>query len=192
MNIQSAVYLKSLVPGASLPERNLPVFAFIGRSNAGKSSFINTITNQKNLARSGSTPGVTQKVNLFMVNKKCYFADLPGYGYAKLSRHERKALEEIIFWYLSHTEIKFQQIFLLIDSRVGPTDSDVEMIDFLNHHHLPLIIIATKIDKLKSSERSAQLKKITTSIPGHQIIPFSSHNGEGKKEVLELMTLANA
>ncbi len=184
MSINSAIYLTSIVPGVSLPEQNYPVFAFIGRSNAGKSSFINAITNQKGLARSGSTPGVTQKVNLFLVNKKYFFADLPGYGYAKVGRNERKELQKIIFWYLSHKEINFQQIFLLLDSRVGPTESDLDVINFLNSEGLPLTIIASKIDKLKQSERASQLKKISLAIPHHPIIPFSATTLEGKKAVL--------
>ena len=189
MQIQTATYLKSVVPGAPLPEAKLPVFAFIGRSNAGKSSFINTITGQKDLCRSGSTPGVTTKVNLFLINKKVHFADLPGYGYAKASRGERKVLQKIIFWYLSHPEVPFKQIYLLVDSRIGPTDSDLEIIDFLNENQLPLTIIASKIDKLKSSEKSSQLKKIAAAIPNLPIIPFSSHTGEGKKQVLDTISV---
>lgn len=188
MQIHTATYLKSLVPEAPLPEVSFPVFAFIGRSNAGKSSFINTITGQKDLCRSGSTPGVTTKVNLFLINKKILFADLPGYGYAKASRGERKILQKIIFWYLSHPEVPFKQIYLLVDSRIGPTESDLEIIEFLNHNQIPTIIIASKIDKLKNSEKASQLKKIAIAIPNLPIIPFSALSGEGKKAVLETLT----
>jgi GTP-binding protein len=187
MSIQSTQYLTSVVPGADLPRENHPVFAFIGRSNSGKSSFLNCITNQKGLARSGATPGVTRKVNLYLVNKKYFFADLPGYGYAKMSRQDRNTLEKLIFWYLGNTELKFKNIFLLLDSRVGPTDDDLDIIDFLNSQNLPLTIIASKIDKLKSSEKQTQLKSIAANIPNHQIIPFSSVTAEGKKEVINIM-----
>jgi GTP-binding protein len=187
MSINSAKYLKAVVPGADLPSEKYPIFAFIGRSNAGKSSFLNSITSQKGLAHSGATPGVTRKVNLYLVNKKYFFADLPGYGYAKMSRQDRNTLEKLIFWYLGHPENDFKQIFLLLDSRVGPTDDDLDIIDFLTEKGLPLIIVASKIDKLKSSAKVQQLKKISAAIPGHQIVPFSAVSGEGKKAIIQLL-----
>lgn len=189
MSIFSAEYFKSFVPGATLPSENYPIYAFIGRSNAGKSSFINTITGQKSLARSGATPGVTKKVNLFLINKKYFFADLPGYGYSKMSRQDRNTLEKLIFWFLSHPEMNFQQIFLLIDCRVGPTADDLDIIEFLNQNHLPLTIIASKVDKLKPSQKHQQLKKLSLAVPKHQIIPFSAVTGEGKKEIIDVMNL---
>ena len=188
MSINTATYLRSIMIPDDLPEDQLPQFAFFGRSNVGKSSFINTITNQHKLARSGSTPGVTKKVNLFLINRKFYFADLPGYGYAKMSIKDRKVLEDLIFWYLAERHNKFQAICLLVDARIGPTSNDLDVIEFLYEQKLNTVVIASKIDKLKQSERAKHLKAIHGQIPAHiSVIPFSSTTGEGKKEVLKFL-----
>ena len=190
MFIKSAEYYRSIAQSNDLPEDLLPQFAFIGRSNVGKSSFINTITGQKNLCRSGSTPGVTKKVNLFLINRQCFFADLPGYGYAKLSFQERQKLEDLIFWYLGEKNHHFQKIFLLIDSKIGLTEQDEDVINFLHQLKLPTIIIASKIDKLKNQQRTIQLRNLQNTLPeGFKIIPFSSQTTEGKKAVLAEINL---
>lgn len=189
MNFKKISYYRSIVQASDLPQDQLPQYAFIGRSNVGKSSFINTITGQKDLARTGSTPGLTKKVNLFLINNKIFFADLPGYGYAKMMKGERKKLEDLIFWYLSQTENQFKRIFLLVDAEVGPTANDLDVIEFLDQENLPTTIIASKIDRIKPSQRHKALSQIISQIPQHfQIIPFSSKSGEGKKEVLAIIT----
>lgn len=183
-----AEYLRSISSPADLPEDDFPQFAFIGRSNVGKSSFINAITGIANLCRSGSTPGVTKKVNLFWINKKYYFADLPGYGYAKLSYKERQELEKLIFWYLSEPQNHFRQIFLLIDAQVGPTSNDQDVIKFLLEAGLPATIVLSKTDKLKNSQKNQQIKKIQQAIPPHfAIIPFSVKTGAGKREIHQIL-----
>ncbi len=190
MQINSAEYFRSILLPSDLPEYPLPQFAFIGRSNVGKSSFINTITSQKDLARSGATPGVTKKVNLFLINRKIYFADLPGYGYAKLSLQERKKLEELIFWYLGEATNDFKKIFLLVDSRHGLTPNDADVVNFLHGHGLPTVIIASKVDKLKNKDRAIKLRNLQNSLPeGFTIIPFSAETNEGKQAVLEAIKL---
>lgn len=190
MSINTAVYFRSIVGPNDLPEEQYPQYAFIGRSNVGKSSFINTITNQSKLARSGSTPGVTKKVNLFLVNRKNFFADLPGYGYAKVSLKARKELEELIFWYLGEEHNNFKTIFLLVDSRLGLTANDADVVEFLYNKGLPTVIIASKVDKLKNKDRTMALRNLKTSLPeGFTVIPFSAQTGEGKKEVLAHMGL---
>lgn len=187
MKINTATYARSIVQESDLPEDQLPQYAFIGRSNVGKSSFLNAVTGLKNLGRTGSRPGLTQKVNLFLINKKTYFADLPGYGYAKASKTQQKVLTSLIFWYLQNPENQFKQIFLLVDSKVGPTPLDLEVIDFLDQSQLPFQIIASKIDQLKNSERSRALKNIQIAVGEHNIIPFSSHTKEGLRTVLDLI-----
>jgi GTP-binding protein len=184
MNIKTASYLKSVVPGASLPYEKYPVFVFLGRSNVGKSSFINALTGQKNLCRSGSTPGVTRKVNLYLINKKILFADLPGYGYSKLGLDERKKLLELIFWFLDNPENDLRQFYLLIDSKIGPTVQDLEIIDYLEQKDIPLILILSKVDRLTHSQKLARKNEYSRQFPAHKIIPFSARNGEGVKEVL--------
>jgi len=183
-----AEYLRSITGPADLPEDEFPQFAFIGRSNVGKSSFINAITGISNLCRSGSTPGVTKKVNLFLINKKFYFADLPGYGYAKLSYKERKELEKLIFWYLSEPLNHFQRIFFLIDAQVGPTSNDQDVLKYLLEAGLPTTLILSKTDKLKNSEKTRQINQIKQQIPPHfPIVPFSVKTGEGKKDVHKIL-----
>ncbi len=184
MKITQAEYWKALVPGTTLPEDHPPIIAFIGRSNVGKSSFINAITGKKALCRSGSTPGVTRKINLFLINQSLIFADLPGYGYAKMSRGERKKLEELIFWFLTLPKLRLQQVFLLVDSRLGPTDNDLEMAGFLSSRNIPTTVITSKIDKLTSSQKKALLAGISQQLPHHRIIPFSIHDRESMKTVL--------
>ncbi len=184
MNINSATHLTSLVVNSNLPENNLPIYAFIGRSNVGKSTLINSLTNQKELARTSSKPGKTQTINLFLINKKIYFADLPGYGYAKLSKAERKNLQNIIIWFFNHPDLIFKQIFILIDSKIGPTKDDIEFIGFIHSYNLPFSIILTKIDKLKRSQLNQQILNLKNQFLGHNILPYSSFTQEGKKELL--------
>jgi len=189
MAIKSASYLKSVVPGASLPYENYAIYAFIGRSNVGKSSFINTVTGQKSLCRTGATPGVTRKINLYLINKKYLFADLPGYGFSKLSLAERRQLLELIFWFLEHPENNFRQIYLLIDSKVGPTDQDIEIIEYLLNRELPFSLILSKIDRLTHSQKLEQIRTLSLKFPGHKILPFSAHNKEGLPEILKSLHL---
>jgi GTP-binding protein len=183
MNIKSAQFYKAITQTSPLPEEIAPLFVFMGRSNVGKSSFINAITEKKDLCRSGSKPGVTQKVNLFLINQNIYFADLPGYGYAKLSKGERKQLEALIFWFLENQKFEFTQLFLLIDSRLGPTEQDKEMIKYLLDRKFPLTLILSKTDKLNKNQKLSQLNKVKTLYPGITIIPFSTKEKEGTKEV---------
>lgn len=184
MNINSAIHLTSLVVNSNLPENNFPIYAFIGRSNVGKSSLINSLTNQKELARTSSKPGKTQTINLFLINKKTYFADLPGYGYAKLSKAERKNLQNIIFWFFNNPNLSIKQIFILIDGKIGPTKDDNEFIEFIHSKNLPFSIILTKIDKLKRNQLNQQISNLKNQFWGHNILPYSSFTHEGKKELL--------
>jgi GTP-binding protein len=188
MNFKKISYYRSISTSADLPDDQLPQFAFIGRSNVGKSSFINSITGQKDLARTGSTPGLTKKVNLFLTDNKFYLADLPGYGYAKMMKGERKKLEELIFWFLTSSRDSFRQVFLLVDAEVGPTANDLDVIEFLDQENFPTTIVASKIDRIKPAQRHKAISNIVRQIPQHfEIIPFSSKNGQGKQEILEII-----
>ncbi len=189
MQIQSASYLKSVVPGAELPYEKYPIYAFIGRSNVGKSTFINAVTGQKGLCRTGSTPGVTRKVNLYLINKKILFADLPGYGFSKLGLRERRELIELIFWFLSHPENNFRQIYLLLDAKIGPTTQDLEIMDYLQESRLPFFIILSKVDKLTYSRKLQQIHSLSNRFPSHKIIPFSATTREGLPEMLKNLDL---
>ncbi len=185
MPINSALFKRGITKESDLPEEPKPIIAIIGRSNVGKSSFINTITSQKKLARTGSRPGVTQQINFFLINKRYYLADLPGYGYAKLSKQARKQLEELIFWFLHTQKAHIDTVIQLIDSKVGPTKDDQEVIEFLHANNLPVIFVASKTDKIKSSQKSILQKNLHNLLPEAPIIPFSIVTNEGKKQVLQ-------
>jgi len=184
MNFNSCTFYKSLSQSSNLAELDKPVFAFIGRSNSGKSSLLNTISAQRNLARVGKTPGVTKTVNLFLTNKKFYLADLPGYGFAKMSKHDRKELQELIFWFLENPDNQLKQLFVLIDCKAGPTPLDIEFLDYVGEKQIPTTIIASKVDKLKNSERVRHLRIINQFAKNLQVIPFSIHTEEGKQDII--------
>lgn len=171
-----------------LPVHGLPEFAFIGRSNVGKSSLINTLTNHKNLAHTSSTPGKTQLMNLFQVEQKMVIVDLPGYGYAKLGKKQRQKLGSIIKNYLADAAALFL-VFLLLDIRVEPQKNDMDMLTWLGEKGIPVHLIYTKTDKLKPREVSASLEKYKAAIEENwSEMPMyfltSSFSGEGRGEVL--------
>lgn len=184
MSIRTATFLKSIVgPDKLLADKALPQVAFIGRSNAGKSSIINSLTNQAGLAKTSSFPGRTQQINLFLINKSFYLVDLPGYGYAKLSHQAREQLEALIDWYFFQSGYEQKKIVLVIDASLGPTESDLEMLYALMQHDKNIIVVANKIDKIKSSQYEDQMKKITSQIGDHPIIPYSSEKRIGMNEL---------
>lgn len=151
MIIKTATFTASYPDIKDCPKETVPEFAFIGRSNVGKSSLINAITNFGNLAKISSTPGKTQCINFFKINKEWNLVDLPGYGYAKVSKSSREKWTKMIFNYLTKRE-NLLNIFVLIDSRISPQDIDVEFINELGRKGLPFSLIFTKIDKITQSE----------------------------------------
>lgn len=156
MIVKKAEFLISNSDYRKCPDTNLPEYAFIGRSNVGKSSLINMLTNNKNLAKTSGRPGKTQLINHFIINDQWYLVDLPGYGYARTSKDSRQAWSKMISNYF----VNRQQVlctFVLIDSRIEPQKIDLEFINFLGEHGVPLAIIFTKIDKLKQRELMANV-----------------------------------
>ncbi|TCN72959.1 ribosome biogenesis GTP-binding protein YihA/YsxC [Acetobacteroides hydrogenigenes] len=147
MQVKSAVFVKSAEKASQCPPQTLPEFAFIGRSNVGKSSLINYITNQKGLAKVSGTPGKTKLINYFLVNDGWYLVDLPGYGYAKASKGVRQGFAEIITKYLESRD-ELTCLFVLVDSRLEPQKIDVDFITLLGNHGIPFAIVFTKIDKI--------------------------------------------
>lgn len=184
MGVKTATFIKGLRGTDPILESNLPQIALIGRSNSGKSSVINSLTNQKALARTSSTPGRTQEINLFLINRAFYLVDLPGYGYAKLSLAERAQLEKMLDWYLFKSPYVQKKVVLIIDAALGPTASDLEMLQALMLHDKNIIVVANKIDKIKSSQYAAQLTKIRGQIGDHPLIPYSSVKRIGAGELL--------
>ncbi|MCD7823873.1 MAG: ribosome biogenesis GTP-binding protein YihA/YsxC [Oscillospiraceae bacterium] len=172
-----------------LPKPEKPEIVFVGRSNVGKSSLINKIFSRKSLARVSSEPGKTRTIN-FYNQGKIYFVDLPGYGYAKVSKSDKERWNKLISGYLSDPERDIAIVFSLIDMRHPPTADDITMINFLIDAELPFCIVLTKSDKLNKSERAARLEALKSEIPYFSqitIIPFSALTGEGTKEIREVI-----
>lgn len=169
------------------PDNTLPEIAFAGKSNVGKSSLINALMNRKSLARTSSQPGKTQTVNFYNINSEMYFVDLPGYGYAKVSKTEKEKWGKMIERYL-HTSKMLKAVFLLIDIRHEPGTNDREMYEWIVHNGYEPIIIATKLDKINRSQLQKNMKLIRESLnmrEGGLIIPFSSLSKQGREEVYE-------
>ncbi|MCI9280912.1 MAG: YihA family ribosome biogenesis GTP-binding protein [Bacilli bacterium] len=171
------------------PTDNLPEFLLVGRSNVGKSSFINTLINRKNYAHTSSKPGKTQTLNFYLINKDFYFVDVPGYGYASVSKDRQKKFGIMIEDYIKVRE-NLKSVFMLIDYRHKPTEDDCLMYEFLKYYNLEVHIIATKYDKVKASLRDKQNKIIRDTLKlkeGENFIPFSSFTKKGKDEVYEIL-----
>lgn len=186
MKITSAKYLTSVVDEKNILNDELLEFAFVGRSNVGKSSLINTLAGVKNLAKTSSTPGLTKMINYFVINDNFKFVDLPGYGYAKTGQKHIANWAGLMEKYLLNSEL-LRTVFVLIDCRHEPSDLDKMMIEFLNHYQIPYIIIMTKVDKIAKSKISQYADKIARSLKTRKelILPFSSVNSFGKDRVLD-------
>lgn len=174
---------------SKLPVTGRPEVAFAGKSNVGKSSLINGLMNRKSLARTSSEPGKTQTINFYNINEQLYLVDLPGYGYAKVSKAESAKWGPMIERYL-HTSEGLKAVFLLIDIRHEPGNNDRMMYDWIVHNGFSPIIIATKLDKIKRSQAAKQVKLIKTALkvlPSTQVIPFSAVSKQGRDEIWEVI-----
>lgn len=174
---------------STLPVNNLPEVAFAGKSNVGKSSMINKLVNRKKLARTSGQPGKTRTINFYNINKELYIVDLPGYGYAKVSKTESQKWGPMIENYL-HTSDQLRMVFLLIDIRHKPTENDVMMYRWILSNGYSPAIIATKLDKIKRSQKNKQLALIRSTlkvVEGVPIIPFSAETGQGREEIWDLI-----
>ena len=204
ITVINSEYVISAVSKAQYPEIKLPEIVFIGRSNVGKSSLINSLTNRRNLARVSQTPGKTQTINFYKVNLKIveqedkeperkdfYLVDLPGYGYAKTSKSNRKLWAQFIEQYLlSSEQIKF--VCQLVDIRHEPMESDINMLNWLIENNLPVLIIATKSDKISKTLQKKQVDAINKvfKIPELPILPYSSKKNEGRSELLDTIAVS--
>ena len=169
------------------PTNLLSEFLLVGRSNVGKSSFINTILNRKNLARTSSHPGKTQTLNFYLVNDDFYLIDVPGYGYAEVNKKTKAKFGLMIEEYLETRE-ELKRVFMLVDFRHKPTEDDVLMYNFLKYYNLKVTIVATKADKIGTSKREKCKKQITDTLDlvvGDDIVIFSSVTKEGREEILK-------
>ena len=169
------------------PDENKPEFLLVGRSNVGKSSFINSILSRKNLAYTSSKPGKTQTLNFYGVNNEFYLIDVPGYGYASVDKKTQAKFGMMIEEYLEKRE-QLKRVFMLVDLRHKPTEDDIMMYNFLKYYQIPVTIVATKSDKVGSSKREKSKKQLLETLDlvvGDNIIVFSSVTKEGKDEVLK-------
>lgn len=184
MKITSAKFIKGVVGPDNAINNDTPQIAFIGRSNAGKSSLLNSLTNSKKLAITSKTPGRTKEINMFLINNTHYFMDLPGYGYAKASGEALMKLGDLIYWYLFESPYD-PTVVLLIDSIVGPTEDDLEMLRELENQGKDIVVVANKVDKIKKSHYLNRLKQLSQLLPGHKIFPYSSTKKIGIQELTD-------
>ncbi len=171
------------------PTDKKPEFLLVGRSNVGKSSFINALINQKNLARTSSRPGKTQTLNFYLVNDSFYIIDVPGYGYASVNQEQQKKMGLLIEEYLEKRE-ELKRVFMLVDFRIKPTENDIQMYQFLKYYNIPVTIILTKADKVSTSRKERNLKIIKDTLNlavGDDVVLFSSMNKTGRDDILKIL-----
>ena len=189
MKTDNVSLVVSAVRRSQYPDDELPEFILLGRSNVGKSSFLNALVNRKNLARISSKPGKTSTINFFNVDNKFYLVDVPGYGYADTSKEEVRKFGLMVEEYLEKRQ-ELKRVFLLVDFRHNPTSDDKLMYDYLKHYQIPVTIIATKYDKVSSREKEKNLKNLKSTLDivvGDNVVYFSSISKIGRDEVLKII-----
>jgi GTP-binding protein len=189
MKIISAEFMISAVSDQQYPPGVSPEIAFVGRSNVGKSSLINSLLNRKKLVKTSATPGKTQMINFFDVNHELVFADLPGYGFAKVPKAVQKKWQALVEQYLTTRE-NLLTVVLIVDIRRKPTDLDLHMQEWLEQSEVDYILVATKADKLSQAEQSKQLKHIRQAFlkdAKQEMVAYSSKNQRGRKELWKLL-----
>ena len=191
MNFNNVEFLISAARTTDFPAKRLPEIAFAGKSNVGKSSVINRVLNRKNFARVGDKPGKTIHVNYFVVDDTCYFVDLPGYGYAKVSQSEKERWGRLMEDYFAAGRIDLG--VLIVDARHAPTNNDITMARWFLDCNCPFVVVANKLDKLKKSEIIPNLQTIRDDLElpvECPVIPFSAEKGTGKEDLIRLMLQA--
>ena len=190
MKINSVTLQSLAVRESQYPEENLPEFLLVGRSNVGKSSFINTLINRKNFARTSSRPGKTQTLNFYNINDNFYLVDVPGYGYASVDKDTQKKFGLMIEEYLINRK-NLKRVFLLVDYRHKPTEDDLLMFNFMKYYKLDVTIVATKYDKVKQSDR-VKIERVLNETfelgENDNIVYFSSMTKKGKEEINNILS----
>ncbi len=188
MNLHNVEFLISAANKKDFPTNRLPEIAFAGKSNVGKSSVINRLLQRKNFARVGEKPGKTIHVNYFTIDKKCYFVDLPGYGFAKVSQTDKNRWANLMESYFAADRIDLG--VMIVDARHAPTNNDVTMANWFIQSGCRFVVVANKLDKLKKSEIEPNLQTIRTdlSLPDScMVVPFSAEKGTGREELLKII-----
>jgi GTP-binding protein len=186
MNITSTKFVKGVTDTDEIFTDGTPQIAFIGRSNVGKSSLINALTNTK-ISRASSFPGRTQEINVFLVNNSIYFVDLPGYGFSRVSGMGKEKITDLIDCYLFNKSFTQKKVVFIIDANVGMTDKDVSMFDELARHKKDFIIALSKIDKMNQSEYHHKMTEIKKIVGQHLVFPFSTKSMKGLIPILEIL-----
>jgi GTP-binding protein len=183
--VKNATYVKSVNSVSDLPENRLPEIAFAGRSNVGKSSVLNKLANIKNLAKISHTPGKTRLINFFLINENLHFVDLPGYGYAKVSKSMKESWGNLIEEYLEKSQ-NLRGVVLLIDARHEPFEADLQLLEWLDFYQREKLVVLTKIDKISRSALLLNVKKTSKilSLNSDSLVLFSAKTGEGKEKIL--------
>lgn len=188
MNFNNVEFLTSAAAPRDFPVKNIPEIAFAGKSNVGKSSVINRILQRKNFARVGEKPGKTIHVNYFTIDKQCYFVDLPGYGYAKVSQSEKERWGKLMEDYFAAQRIDLG--VFIVDARHAPTNNDITMARWFLDSGCPFVVVANKLDKLKKSEIEPNLRTIREDLElpdDCSVIPFSAEKGTGRDDLVKLI-----
>jgi len=189
MKIVKAEFMTSAVSPRQYPGLRLPEVAFIGRSNVGKSSLINSLVNRKKLVKTSATPGKTQMINFFNINDAWIFTDLPGYGFAKVPPEIKKKWQKLIEGYLQQRDT-LETVVMIVDIRRKPTDLDLQMRDWLEAVELDYVVVATKADKLSQTERQRQMNRIKEAFGGdgaRAVFPYSSKDNHGRRELWQYL-----
>lgn len=186
MTITKSSFVTSLSELKPFPGQGLPEIALAGKSNVGKSSLINSLTNRSKLARTSSEPGKTRLVNFYLLNEAMFLVDLPGYGFAKAPKQEREKWAAMIEGYLSGSK-HLRHVLQLVDIRHAPTQDDQMMVNYLRHYEIPFTVVATKADKLSKAQRSRSIPVIcrTLVVQPWEVVAYSSEDGTGKDALLE-------
>lgn len=189
MKCDDVELIQTAVRVSQYPTDELPEFLILGRSNVGKSSFINAVTNRKSIARTSATPGKTQTLNFYLIDKMVYLVDVPGYGYAKVNKEKKEKFGLMIEEYIKNRK-ELKHIFLLVDYRHKPSQDDLLMYDYLKYYNLPVTIVCTKFDKVKKSLQAKQDKLINATLDlaeTDNIVRFSSVTKQGKEEIYNVI-----
>lgn len=184
MQLFKGKFVKGVIGDNYCLGNDLPQIAFFGRSNAGKSSVINSLIENRNLVKTSKKPGKTRQANFFLINDSFYFIDFPGYGYAKFSIKERNKIIQRIFWYIEKWPKKPRAIFLISDIKVGLTELDLQMIEILNNNNHKIVIVANKADKISKSQQEKQIEYIKKQIPGITVLGYSAKIGKNKEDLI--------
>lgn len=183
MLITSAKFIKGIIGTDSILGDGIPEVAFVGRSNVGKSSAINSLVQSKNLVKSSSMPGKTKEINFFLVNESWYAVDLPGYGFARMGAKGADKIRKLILWYIGGGEARPKLVVLIVDACVKPMAHDREMADILRKENIPFVILANKIDRLNQKERAHNLRELESALAA-PVVSYSARTKIGRDELL--------